>query len=373
MNDRELLFAAILAAPDEDTPRLMYADWLMDNGDPARGNFVRLQVEAAKQEPFGPDARKLAAEAERAYQSRGADWEAELRGRVADWHYARGFVERVRVDAATFPDRAADLFAAAPVRALDLVRTTGYAELDPFFAVPQLAHVTRLDLSHLTFAPYEVDPLPACPHLANLTDLSVRGQFVMPQWLGALLDGPHLPALEGLDVGDLSHLGPVLSDTFPQLDHRRVRRLDLTRVTFSSEEVQRVLSSRCLREVEELRLGWLPLAGRSGPLALLTLGWVLPLDRLRVLDLSGQRVGNGGVVELVQALTRLRGPAPLRWLGLANNNLGAEGARALVNSDPARLDLYYLNVYGNADLTAAHRAQLQTRFPRAVVDATRPA
>jgi uncharacterized protein (TIGR02996 family) len=35
VNDRDALFAAILAHPDEDTPRLAFADWLEERGDEA--------------------------------------------------------------------------------------------------------------------------------------------------------------------------------------------------------------------------------------------------------------------------------------------------------------------------------------------------
>jgi uncharacterized protein (TIGR02996 family) len=38
---------AILAAPEDDVPRLIYADWLDERDDP-RGEFIRVQVELAK-------------------------------------------------------------------------------------------------------------------------------------------------------------------------------------------------------------------------------------------------------------------------------------------------------------------------------------
>src|SRR5262245_61645453 len=44
------LYRAILAHPDEDTPRLVYADWLDENGDAAdrrRAEFIRLQIRLA--------------------------------------------------------------------------------------------------------------------------------------------------------------------------------------------------------------------------------------------------------------------------------------------------------------------------------------
>lgn len=47
MTDRDALLAAILAQPKEDTPRLVYADWLEENGQPERAEFIRLQIELA--------------------------------------------------------------------------------------------------------------------------------------------------------------------------------------------------------------------------------------------------------------------------------------------------------------------------------------
>src|SRR4051812_5415567 len=43
MADREGLLAAIAAHPEDDTPRLILADWLDDHDDPL-GEFIRLQM-----------------------------------------------------------------------------------------------------------------------------------------------------------------------------------------------------------------------------------------------------------------------------------------------------------------------------------------
>ena len=39
---------AILAAPDDDAIRLVYADWLDDHGQPEYAEFIRVQVESAR-------------------------------------------------------------------------------------------------------------------------------------------------------------------------------------------------------------------------------------------------------------------------------------------------------------------------------------
>ncbi|HUR52977.1 MAG TPA: TIGR02996 domain-containing protein [Gemmataceae bacterium] len=48
MDDRHALMTAIVANPDEDTPRLVFADWLQEHGDEqdrARAEPIRLQIE----------------------------------------------------------------------------------------------------------------------------------------------------------------------------------------------------------------------------------------------------------------------------------------------------------------------------------------
>ena len=54
MTDGEVLYRAILESPDDDSPRLVWADWLEENGEPDRAEFVRLQCQWANLEPGDP-------------------------------------------------------------------------------------------------------------------------------------------------------------------------------------------------------------------------------------------------------------------------------------------------------------------------------
>lgn len=47
MTDEEALFAGVLAAPDDDVPRLVLADWLEEHGQEDRAEFIRVQIERA--------------------------------------------------------------------------------------------------------------------------------------------------------------------------------------------------------------------------------------------------------------------------------------------------------------------------------------
>ena len=91
MSDEAALLAAILAHPDEDTPRLMYADWLQENGQPERAEFIRIQCasdadEAAEERAFELEERNK------------TKWLAGLpQFAEARWEFRRGFPEYLDV------------------------------------------------------------------------------------------------------------------------------------------------------------------------------------------------------------------------------------------------------------------------------------
>lgn len=75
MNDRALLYEAIYAHPDEDTPRLMLADHLDEHGEPARAELIRIQCEWIR------DPRKELAERESVIlREYGREWRRARRG-----------------------------------------------------------------------------------------------------------------------------------------------------------------------------------------------------------------------------------------------------------------------------------------------------
>src|ERR1051325_10099572 len=45
MNTQEAFVQAILDQPDDDTLRLVFADWLDEHGQPERAEFIRVQIE----------------------------------------------------------------------------------------------------------------------------------------------------------------------------------------------------------------------------------------------------------------------------------------------------------------------------------------
>jgi uncharacterized protein (TIGR02996 family) len=59
MTEQEALFRAVCEAPADDTPRLVYADWLDDHDRADRAAFVRLQCDLHRRPADDPKAGPL--------------------------------------------------------------------------------------------------------------------------------------------------------------------------------------------------------------------------------------------------------------------------------------------------------------------------
>ncbi len=91
MSDESALLAAIYANPDEDTPRLVYADWLDEHDQPERAEFIRVQIELAKQEDTTTEEfQRLSSRESELEVAQRERWKMEFEP-FGDVRFARGF------------------------------------------------------------------------------------------------------------------------------------------------------------------------------------------------------------------------------------------------------------------------------------------
>jgi uncharacterized protein (TIGR02996 family) len=137
MTDGEALLRAILGQPKEDTPRLAYADWCDENGQPERAEFIRAAIEHAKTHP---DPRNIDHWYTRSSDTLWGDLKLEWRTRVGRfpsvWGWYRGFVCYVERDWDYWCAHADRIRAIHPV---ERVRLT----TDPFFSQPGMDYAGR--------------------------------------------------------------------------------------------------------------------------------------------------------------------------------------------------------------------------------------
>src|SRR5207249_4566878 len=103
---------AVAEQPADDGPRLVYADWLEEQGDADRAAFIRAQCELARLAPDDPRAEELALAAQDLLTARLGDWLDPFKSFLGEPQFRRGFLEAAEVrhtDAAEFLRRAGEV------------------------------------------------------------------------------------------------------------------------------------------------------------------------------------------------------------------------------------------------------------------------
>jgi uncharacterized protein (TIGR02996 family) len=114
MTHDEAFLQAILEAPDDDTPRLIYADWLDDQGDP-RGEFIRVQCRLARLAAEGPGRPELEERHRLLYAEVAPGWPGSPRDRAAAFAFCRRLLRGGAVPVADYLAHAA-VFRTASLR-----------------------------------------------------------------------------------------------------------------------------------------------------------------------------------------------------------------------------------------------------------------
>jgi len=184
MNTGDALFRACLDDPDDDLPRLVYADWLQENGEPERAEFIRLQVVIARHWrtgdiPAGAEGRESELRA-----AHKAEWNP-LPAPLHDASYfERGFIDHVSIST--------DEEAAALARCPEILRVSVDGE---GFTDAGLAHLATLPfLTELDFHGGNLtgDGMQALAQHPRLRRINYNGGNLTGPWLSSLRDTPRL-------------------------------------------------------------------------------------------------------------------------------------------------------------------------------------
>src|SRR5262245_11069063 len=77
-SDLRALFAAVVADPADDTARLVYADCLQEQGNSARAEFIRFQIDAERHHPISNTRAELERKGQELLSEHWIDWWAEV-------------------------------------------------------------------------------------------------------------------------------------------------------------------------------------------------------------------------------------------------------------------------------------------------------
>jgi uncharacterized protein (TIGR02996 family) len=308
--------ADILEHPDDDTPRLILADWLEDRGavgDADRAEFIRVQCRRASLAEGNTEERTLRNRAEQLLQIHWDDWVrplAQLVGRAhtehwlaGDYHpealhkFRRGFLYVLDLPAQRFLDHAAEILRWAPIRHVRFFEAGAVAS--GLAGCPYLRWLERIDFVDYFIHPIDSSGMAALagsPYLGALRGLGLYRNNLGDAGVEALATARWLSGVVVLELGEngFSTRGAVALAGAPSF---RPVRLLLGANPIGDEGAGALASSLVLARLTTL---WLDRCN-LGPVAARALAESPHLGSLRSLHLEGNDLGDAGALALARA------------------------------------------------------------------------
>src|SRR5262245_31359864 len=111
----EAFLEDIAEHPDDDAPRLVYADWLDDHGHGAKAEFIRAQCELERLEEYDSRTRELDERVRQLLKENEQQWLGPI-GRLArEWRFRKGLLDFIEVEPAVFVENGEKVFQHAPI------------------------------------------------------------------------------------------------------------------------------------------------------------------------------------------------------------------------------------------------------------------
>jgi uncharacterized protein (TIGR02996 family) len=323
----EAFLEAIIASPEDDAPRLVYADWLDEHGDAARAEFIRAQCRKALLKPWHRDYPILAWRERVLLARHEAAWREELPQIMGiTWGtFERGFVHEVQVyNPELLSERAETICRAAPIR---WATVSGFGE--DWEPCPPAPYLTGLWINGYGNLCKQPESFFCSPLLSALTMLILSGQPMEGEHFAALMASPYLENLHTLLLDDCRldevNLRPLIEAeglrNLTTLSMQGLASGDHQDAPIRCDDIALLAACPYLAQLTSLDLS-------RGEIDSEALGWLLTsphLTRLRELDLGDNRLTQEGMASLAAVATPMR----LHRLVLARNPIGDAGAAML--------------------------------------------
>ena len=198
-DEAQAFYAEIRDNPGDDVPRLIFADWLEERGDP-QAAFIRTQIALTEPMQPGSEVAALRQQEEQYLATHGEEQIGELRKfGVLAATYRRGLIEHIRVKARSLIDDAEEILSAAPgVCSVALRRVANFMPV--LVNVPLMAHVTELSARVNRIPSSAGLALANAPRLSQLRTLDLSGNSLLQIGAEQLATTKTLTNLEKLDL-----------------------------------------------------------------------------------------------------------------------------------------------------------------------------
>ncbi|HEY2908903.1 MAG TPA: TIGR02996 domain-containing protein [Gemmataceae bacterium] len=259
--DEHPFLDAILASPSADGPRLVYADYLDETGNPLdarRAELVRVQVALERVPAEQPRHGELKNREVELVAAFGAAWMAPWASLRTEFQFRRGLPDAVAIDAATFLARGEELFDNTQTQSgRSFIRRVKLREaartLPDLVNCPLLQRIEELDLGWCDLGNGGVSLLMRSPHLGTLRSLDLGNNRLDDAGAIAVARAAALPRLQALALNDNGQIGSAGAAAIADSPFLAgLHSLDLSGNEIDEHALQRLLGGEALARLTRL-------------------------------------------------------------------------------------------------------------------------
>ncbi len=301
------LWPEIVENPEDDVPRLVFADGLCDAGDP-RGEFIHLQCRLKKMAWEDDERAALVAKESELLRRFKHIWISEFEDlKVSDFVFERGFIRGVEITANQLIKSPKKLFDRLPLVDHLRIKALSDEQVDAFCSIAQLDKIQRVQWCRTSL--YD--------------DASFHKVFNSEVWTEGIEFDFHTDGF-GIEFENL--VDTALAE--------KLKRLWLGRGWTRGGRLEDFLETSLSKRLEFLSLSKNSL--RASDFGILARSKAL--SELKELDVSNNQLGNSALKEFATEANQLK---DLEWLNLAGTSFNAKGSKLLVEC-PSLQKLNYI-------------------------------
>jgi len=357
MLDEQAFLETIFERPEDDGPRLVYADWLDEHGHTDRAEFIRVQIESSKVAPRTAAHRAFAKRERALLAKRRTDWFGEFDGWELNKIFAirRGFVDGIDAYGQVFLHHMDKHFQRNPIQEVRLEGMKREMAIE-VARHPRLARLRKLEMCKAEIDANTLREFLASPHAANLTSLAIGDNEIGSEGAELLSYASPLENLRELNirhngVGSEGLLALARNAGLPKL-----RQLNICGNMHTADDVLALLESPHRGELRSLNL-WFTNLRDAGLRKLIACP---SLQRITSLNLCNNNFTLNGVI----AFFKCGSLEKLEELYLGFSPITVELVHEFLNS-PRLPALKLLNLHGcpaiDADQQRAFKRKYKTR------------
>jgi uncharacterized protein (TIGR02996 family) len=198
MTQGDALLEAIRDEPDDEGLRLVYADWLEENGDDAKAELIRVQCTLARLPSHGSERERLKTRERELLHKYEKVWLGAMRGGLQRWRFRLGLLEEVTLNVERFLGYAEALLRLGSLSRVEFRRATAYGS-----SLARCGHLARLRAVNLSYNHLNdavIIALAESPYLGKLRELRLAHNFIRDAGAQALAASPGLTQLRLLEI-----------------------------------------------------------------------------------------------------------------------------------------------------------------------------